>query len=275
MKLPKFKNYTGQPVKYIQPKMDGHMMHVTIDFKGNITVLSKNDKDKTKKLLNIKHISKQLCSLPKNTELFAELHCPDVYSTDIPTLLNNASPLLQLSVFACPLFDGKDLYYEDLCSVINTLLDNNMCVIPVELATRGFDCTYRARLLKDAIKCKMEGWVLKESHMEGWYKLKPTKTLDTVVTNYEISDSDTYKGCLKSVTLSIEGHCLGTCGTGFTKEFKLSINDVDSFESLIGKVCEIEYQSLTVNKKLQFPRFIRWRDDKDPDQCTINQLWDN
>jgi ATP-dependent DNA ligase len=155
-----------------------------------------------------------------------------------------------------------------------------MYVIPVSLATRGFDCTYRAQLLEDATKFKLEGWVLKESHMEGWYKLKPVKTIDAFVVDVTESDSETYKGYMKAVKLGIYDwnsrhtptHDLGECGIGFNKEFKLSKSYSDMRVDLIGRVCEIAFDSFTKDHKLRFPRFIRWRDDKDMTNCTTEQL---
>jgi bifunctional non-homologous end joining protein LigD len=39
-----------------------------------------------------------------------------------------------------------------------------------------------------------------------------------------------------------------------------------------GIVCEVEYQSLTKDRKLRIPRFIRVRPDKSPWECTTSQL---
>ena len=136
----------------------------------------------------------------------------------------------------------------------------------------------RQKLLDEAVEKKIEGWVLKESHMEGWYKLKPVKAIDAFITDHQVSDSATYKGCLKSVSLGllckdkIHVHDLGKCGGGFTKEFKLSLNTPKLRDDLLGKVIEVAYQSVTPGKKLQFPRFVRFRDDKDAGQCTVEQL---
>jgi len=273
-KLPKFKDYIDQPVKYIQAKMDGHMMHVIVNKDGNITVSSKNDKDKTDKILTINHISKELYRLPCVTEIFAELHCPGVFATSVPTMLNGADERLQLSVFACPILGRLDLTAEPLDLVMNRLrFSFDMNVIRVG----KYDGRSRKNLLQSAAIQKIEGWVLKESHMEGWYKLKPVRTIDAIIVDHQESDSKAYAGCLKSVSLGLVNddgtiHDLGMCGGGFSKKFKLSLDTVHLRNDLIDKVIEVAYQSITPGKKLQFPRFIRFRDDKDPDQCTVEQL---
>ena len=281
MKLPKFKDYKDQPVKYIQVKRNGHMYYVTRGQSGIIFCTTKNGKDKTNKMMAINHIWEELKGLPYRTELMAELHCPGEFATSVPTMLNNADERLQLSVFACPTLGGHDLMDEPLDEVMAKVKSMGLGVVPMYQywgSTTTFTATEREQLLGQATIQKIEGWVLKESHMEGWYKLKPVKTIDAFITDHQMSDSATYKGCLKSVSLGlfetngVDIHDLGECGGGFTKEFKLSLNTVQLRNNLIDKVIEVAYQSVTPGKKLQFPRFVRFRDDKDASQCTVGQL---
>ncbi len=278
MKLPKFKDYKDQPVKYIQAKMDGHMYYVTVSQLGTISCLTKNGKDKTDKLMAIDHIWGELSNLPCSTELMAELHCPGEFATSVPTMLNNADERLQLSVFAVPTLNGEDLADEPLDEVMAGIRHMGLGAVPVELISDDLRPAHRERLLKEAIDQKIEGWVLKESHMEGWYKLKPVKTIDAFIVDHQVSDSATYKGCLKSVSLGlfeangVDIHDLGECGGGFSKVFKLSLDTQELRDDLLDEVIEVAYQSVTPGKKLQFPRFVRFRDDKDASQCTVEQL---
>ena len=273
-KLPKFKDYVDQPVKYIQRKMDGHMYHIIKDQDGWVTCVTKNGKDKTEKILAVKHISLQLSRLPTLTHLMVELHCPGELATTVAHMMAHGDQHLKIAVFAAPTLAGHDMRNLDLRFVQEQVEKYGLTFVPVTLLPHDFT---RQQLLDEAIKYKQEGWVLKKSHMEGWYKLKPVKTIDAVVMDITESDSDTYKGHMKAVKLGLYKsdrtvHDLGECGGGFSKEFKLSLSYTDMAVTLLGRVCEVAYQSVTAHKKLQFPRFIRWRTDKDAVQCTMEQL---
>ncbi len=82
---------------------------------------------------------------------------------------------------------------------------------------------------------------------------------------------------------------VGKVGTGFTEEmlrllmdkFEKIVTDEAPFKPESGDVvtwlkpqlvCEIAYQVVTNDGRLRMARFKRLRDDKPPEQCTIDQL---
>jgi len=275
--LPDFNDYDNQPIEYVQLKCNGHLAKIYVDKCGNIRVLSKNDIDITEKVLSVTHIKKELNNLPPSTQCFAELHEPGGFSSDVPTYLNDGDERLQLSIFACPTLDGRDLFDEPLELVEQAVVKLGLEFVPVFKRQFGpVNQKDKQRLLDEAEESQIEGWVLKAGHMTGWYKLKPIKTADAFVHGVTVSDSDTYRGCLKAVKLAVwdgqKPHDLGACGGGFSKEFKLSMNTEEKRAGLMNRVCEVEYNDLTSGDKLKWPRFIRWRDDKDRDQCKIEQI---
>ena len=118
--------------------------------------------------------------------------------------------------------------------------------------------------------------ILKQEHCKGWFKVKPLKTVDAFVTGYTYSESDTKFGWLRAVQVSVwsvdkSQTRIASVGTGFTDEFRREMCG-DKAESLINRVCEIEYDSIAANGKLKFPRFLRWRYDKSMEDCAVDQL---
>lgn len=297
--FPKFKDYDGQPVRYIQPKADGHLVkiqcenYVTMWTSGCIKAWTKNDNDITDKLLAIKHIKDELSGLPANSQIFAELHCPERFATDVKTMLNESNEDLRLTAFAAPMLGGENLQHAGLITVMQLVEDYGIETPETKLVTSNCKCDHeflvsvpthdQENLLKMAVKQKLEGWVLKGGHMSGWYKLKPTKTVDCFVTNTTMSTSASYYGGLKSIDVAVwnneEGHDwlnrqvpLGTVGGGFEAAFRLKYDTAEKRATLVGRVCEVEYDCLTSGGKLRFPRFLRWRTDKDKEDCDSSQL---
>lgn len=107
-------------------------------------------------------------------------------------------------------------------------------------------------------------YVCKKSFL--WMKLKPTITVDLIVTAVEQGDPDKQFAHTMGAIV-----CEGTeggkfikvnCGGGFTPQMR------DEFwaakERIPGHVAEIEADAVTMDKdgnySLRFPRFVRWRD---------------
>lgn len=274
--FPKFKTYVDQPVKYIQPKLDGHL--VKIHKAKTLTVLTKNDKDITEKVLAMHTLNEEMAKIPSHTIMFGEMHCPGVHATSVPTLLNDRSEKLQITFFAAPLFGTRNLFNAPLNDVMDRLNDCGLKTPHtsiVSLTPTPFISLckeYQEKLLAEAIEKGYEGWVCKEAHMKGWYKLKPVKTVDAFVVGTARSWSSTHFGGLQSITVAVfkrnKVHILADVGSGFELEYRKTIDRY----SLVGKVAEIAYDQVAANGRLRFPRFIRWRDDKYKQQCTFDQL---
>lgn len=280
--FPKFKLYAGQPVCYIQPKLDGHLTKIYKDKKGLVKAYTKNDKTITAKLFAIDHICKVFCFLPSSSVVFAELHFPAGFSTDVPTMLNNADERLQLTAFAAPMIYGQDLSYDSLPDVLKRLNKFGFDITYADTLNSCRALTNKAQsdLLTKAIERKWEGWVLKESHMTGWYKLKPVRELDAFVISVQQSFSDQHYGGLKSIGVGVYNryskvqpiYDLGQVGSGFEAEYRATLDIKEKRDALIDRVCEIRYDNIAANGKLLFPRFVRWRYDKDKNDCTTEQF---
>ena len=153
------------------------------------------------------------------------------------------------------------------------------------------------------LKGKSEGVVAKEAgapylpgERKGMVKIKRLRTLDAVVAAFRFGKADDTVGSLilglydKKGELHIVGHTSGFSakqkkellpllepyrtgehGSGGPSRWK-------SEEELMWEglrpelVCEIGFDHITGNRIRHGAKFVRWRDDKDPRECTIQQL---
>lgn len=272
------KNYSGQQVQWIQTKRDGLRLLVSKDTAGYITAMTREGKtDFWPELRRIKTgWVDSIVKIPMGTALDCELDSPGTQATDIKTLVLAGSASLELSPFAMPMYKGYDCRGVEIILANNYIGDMGFTPVPVKkiddepvtLSDRVLDS-----LKREATKLGTEGWIIKLAHYNGWYKIKPIRTVDCVITGYEISTSDTYFGGLKNIQVSLyDNECqlvkIADVGSGFEGRYK---NNVDP-TTLLDRVCEIAYDSLASKGKLKFPRFLRWRDDKPAVDCTKDQL---
>jgi DNA ligase D-like protein (predicted ligase)/DNA ligase D-like protein (predicted 3'-phosphoesterase) len=132
-----------------------------------------------------------------------------------------------------------------------------------------------------------EGW-----RTGSWLKIKKLKTCDCVIFGYTKGNEDraaTFGALLLGVYDNGKPVYLGKVGTGFTQQmisllidkFKKIKTDTAPFKPEAGDsvtwlepklVCEVAYQVATRDLRLRMARFKRLRDDKPPEQCTLDQI---
>ncbi len=154
---------------------------------------------------------------------------------------------------------------------------------------------------KLALEKGLEGVVAKRKdsqYEEGlrtgsWLKIKKLKTCDCIIFGYTRGEAVRAKtfGALLLGVYDKEGKpvYVGKVGTGFTQQmigvlsdkFEKIKTNVAPFKPESGDVvtwlepklvCEVAYQVLTRDMRLRMARFKRLRDDKPPEQCTIDQI---
>lgn len=245
----KVQEYKGQSVKWIQPKLDGYLIMLTPDGR----VLTKNKKDWTEKCTYLK--------LPKhNAYIIGELHTPDGFATDVPNFVKEQKPLT-FTPFAIPWYNLVPSIQQYPLDTINLLLAKLGFTPPETLLVQKSggsvpidDIPY---LLEQARKHKFEGWVLKNAHYAEWYKLKLARTADLRVVGITTSTSATHYGNMKALIVATsEGRVVASVGSGYDESFRQKPGRV------LGRIAEIEYDLLGADGRLRFPRFLRFRDDK-------------
>jgi bifunctional non-homologous end joining protein LigD len=157
---------------------------------------------------------------------------------------------------------------------------------------------------KLALEKGLEGIVAKRKdsqYEEGlrtgsWLKIKKLKTCDCIIFGYTRGAAVREKtfGALLLGVYDKEGKpvYLGKVGTGFSQQmigvlankFEKIKTNAAPFKPEAGDVvtwlepklvCEVAYQVLTRDMRLRMARFKRLRDDKPPEQCTLDQITEN
>lgn len=130
----------------------------------------------------------------------------------------------------------------------------------------------------------------------SWLKIKKTKTCDSVIFGYTKGEGAREKtfGALIVGLYSADAKpvYVGKVGTGFNEQtLKLLMSKFERLKTgspvfqdegmeqvtwLQPKlVCEVGYQVVTRDMRLRMPRFQRLREDKTPEECTVDQLMEN
>jgi ATP-dependent DNA ligase len=281
----------GKPARFYQTKYDGIRLLVRRKPDGSWDAWTRNGLTNHWPALEPLKASLGLemaAAVPAGTALDCELYVPGDFATNVITHIKAGSDKLRLACFAVPWFEGVDHRAVDWMKASRKLIGRVPIVAtwPIFPNYDGWLPNYEwrearpapiqqdwiARQVETALATGAEGVVAKWDHYEGWYKIKPVQTVDAVVTGYKISDSDSFAGGLKAVLVSVykDGKPvqIASVGSGFEVEFRMSCKPAE----LVGRVCEVSYDSLAGKGKLKFPRFVRWRDDKLATECLYDQV---
>ena len=218
-------------------------------------------------------------ALPDNSMLDGELILSNGPASAIPTRLKSRDlDDLVYVVLCCPVWKGEpkqnaffvhDLLIDDLENRVPSVRRANSTNIVTD-----YDLPSSDALKLRAKKEGHEGYVLKETPLFGWYKVKPTYTVDMVV-DHVVEGTGRNKGRAGALVCKLIGaheneysHVTKVGGGLSDRDRKLWwINR----EHAKNAVVEVEFQAVLKNS-LQFPRFVRLREDKSMYECTAGQL---
>jgi ATP-dependent DNA ligase len=268
--------YRGQPVRWIQPKLDGYRVRVRINDAGHVNCLSKTGaEDYAEALLTLPTIGPRLRDLPRLTLMDCEMHAPGAPATDVLPMLLAGDARLQLSPFCLMVLGGVDLRGRNPVEAAATLRERGWPVVVTErahphsnLPTRPLSEEYLDSLRREAALHKLEGYVAKTDYHTGWYKIKPVRTCDLVVIGVTTSASRSFSGMVAALRCAPFGRDeLCKVSAGLTPADRSQDRD-----TLVGRVVEIAHDGPTKHGRLRNPRLLRWRDDKSPTQCDGREL---
>lgn len=190
-----------------------------------------------------------------------------------------------------PLMERKAVLKESLQEGSNVLL----CDYIEEKGEAYFQLTLEKGL--EGVVAKKKDSSYEEGLRTGsWLKIKKLKTCDCIIFGYtrgEQARGSTF-GALVLGLYDEEGKptYVGKVGTGFTEQMLRLLTDkfgkitteIAPFMAESGDVvtwlqpslvCEVAYQVATRDLRLRMARFKRLRDDKAPEECTIDQILEN
>ena len=150
---------------------------------------------------------------------------------------------------------------------MNFIYSYNVSILPC--LYRGCAHTEIDRLLEQMVSEDKEGLMVNldtpylRKRNSGILKVKRFYSMDLPIIRLE-EGTGKYKGMMGSIVVDYKGNEVGV-GTGFTDDQRRHMWDHREF--LTGTLAEVKYKEISQNKKtgaesLQFPVFVRLRDDK-------------
>ncbi len=292
---------TGDPV-VAHAKLDGHRITLFKQKDGSVAVFSRKVEPHLNMFEQLEHLDwfKKACNkmLPFSS-IDGELYCVGERASKIKNILINEPTRLRFGPFAIPYWDGKDLAFYHVATTHHKLGQLGFEFIPEFFDINPDDLNARTVkvLLKKAKERYYEGWVLKRTNYEGWWKVKEERTVDAIVIGFKDSESDKniglcgalHVGLIDPITSDIfddtyfddfeasyDGLSKIDCPMFILEVAAVAGMDDETREAIsesdYGRVCEVKYQLVDGRGRLRHPRFIRWRDDKPRLECTKDQL---
>jgi ATP-dependent DNA ligase len=269
---PKIRAWKETPCRWVQVKEDGYRITLTWENDGQFIARGKK-RDFTEffethpNLAHIAHLG------ARNSAVDGELFVKGGHATDVVTACLQGWESLHFHVFAVPLWDSVNMFNTDVGVNINTTAKD-----------LGFDVVetteYRPHMTKTflnqvAVFRGLEGFVLKNRTYGDWWKYKPQQTVDAFVTGFKWGNGK-FSGMVGSLQVAVldehgQPEVIANV-SGMDEDDRHLMSDMADRGVLNNLVCEVKYQSVAAKGRLQFPRFIRWRDDKAWTECTKEQL---
>lgn len=269
--------YNGQPVLYIQQKLDGHRLTALRqppNCDNPLVLYTRSQSDLYPELRDkalhhdIWPWLADLLNLPIKSSVDGELWVPGKPASYVKTAIKENDPSLRFTAFAIPWLAGQRRYTDPLEWAMQQA---SMFQIPfapfhkLDTVQSVDPDVWIKKALPDT-----EGWVLKKHHYAGWYKLKRVKTIDLIVMGCHPGKGK-YEGQIGSIQCGLfgpEGALVEIClCSGMTDEERKAFSEKD-----VGRVCEVQFQEVSSLGRLRHPNFVRWRDEeKKPYECTLAQ----
>jgi len=271
------KLWKGKPTRYKQYKFNGHRFTVYKQKDGKLVGFERmirTDLEMTVKRPDFVKYDfwKALENIPPMSSVDGELYVVKAKpgqkgnAGDAAHAIAECLPTLCFMPFAVPWWYGDSKEVSTLENAMYMLHEFTGLKLASHFDLLSSD-TFE-QLCDDARMLDIEGWVLKDSNYEGWWKVKPQKTIDCIVTGFKDGNGK-YLGGVGALKVSayINGRLVEIANvSGMSDDVRWDIDETDD----LGRVCEVEYQDLGNGRRLIHAHFVQWRDDKPEDECTYD-----
>lgn len=220
--------------------------------------------------------------LPDDTIIDCELYVNGPAS-DVITHLINGWPV-HVRVFALLEHQGE-AYVFDNYDTARAMLEDVVqhCRYDRALVTSMEPSEHLGTLIKPSVSeieallsDDDEGAVLKRMAYQEWYKYVREDTIDCVVTGYRPGKGGQYSGMVGALILTVydeDGRPREVgAASGMSRAERFEMTEWAKEGKLNGRVCAVKYKNIAAGGKLRMPVFVRWRDDKNPEDCKTTQL---
>jgi hypothetical protein len=220
----------------------------------------------------LRFMQRRLFLLQPGWSILGELWLSGARSSEIKTAIVDESDELQFTPFA--IVSLPDVYGDrrNDISLVNMPLET--CKLLLDslgyrfLPWKNIVGVNDPRYLLDDLAPDVEGYVLKNGNMQDWVKLKPRLTVDLIISGYTEGQGK-YAGLIGSIVCKTwEGYSVADI-SGMADDVRRMISANPN--EYLGQVVEVVYQNVGEKGRLRFPQFLRFRYDKDPQQCVVTQ----
>jgi hypothetical protein len=232
--------WTGQQRKYAHYKLDGNCTHVERLQSSALVVTTSNGKDVTNKCKGYAWFQRLNFHMPLGAQILGELCVPGKKASYVKRAIARGEETT-FAGFALP---G---------------CDPNMGLKEVNHILLSWDCN----VIPFAVN-EISSTLARPEYL----KWKPVKSIELIICGFSEGDGKNLGLIGAPICRTFEGHIIANAAA-MPQSVRLDMSlDEDAY---IGKVIEVHYQYVGAKGKLRHPRYKMIRDDKKPEECTIDQ----